>query len=107
MSRAGAPWQTVASLHSQIERHPPEGAYTHFHSADTDAASVVEQKRRFRGALETLPARPSILHAENSPAIERGARSELDLAWIPTQAYRDRSRLWAHMKQHGIDSLEA
>ena len=80
MSRAGAPWQNVASLRSLIERHPPEGAYTHFHSADTDPASVVEQKRRFRCALETLPARPSLLHAENSPAIERGERSEFDLA---------------------------
>ena len=79
MSRAGAPWQTVGSLRSQIERQPPEGAYTHFHSADTDAESVVEQKRRFRCALETLPSRPNILHAENSPAVERGERSEFDL----------------------------
>jgi alanine racemase len=80
MNRAGAPWHSVGSLRSQIERHPPEGAYTHFHSADTDDASVVEQKRRFRCALETLPARPRILHAENSPAIERGEHSEFDLA---------------------------
>jgi alanine racemase len=79
MNRAGAPWQTVDSLRPQIERQPPEGAYTHFHSADSDGASVIEQKRRFRCALETLPSRPAILHAENSPAVERGGRSELDL----------------------------
>src|SRR5207253_3257728 len=51
---------------------PPEGVFTHFHSADTDQASRATQERRFRAALDALPlaTRPSLLHAENSPGIE-------------------------------------
>ena len=80
MSRAGAPWTTVASLRDALTAAPPEGAYTHFHSADLDDGSVVEQLRRFRCALDAMPARPRYLHAENSPALERGGASPWDLA---------------------------
>lgn len=79
MNRAGARWDDVASLGESLG-DGPEGAYTHFHSADLDDASVREQLRRFDCALETLPARPRYLHAENSPAIERGSASRWDLA---------------------------
>src|SRR4029079_6155095 len=34
-------------------------------------------------------------------------RQNSDLAWTPTQAYRDRSRLLALITQHGIDSVDA
>jgi len=80
MSRAGAPWTAVPALRDALLATPPEGAYTHFHSADTDAQSVSEQLRRFRCALDALPARPRYLHAENSPALERGGVSPWDLA---------------------------
>ena len=80
MSRAGIPWNHVGELHDGIAAHAPEGAYTHFHSADLNDGSVAEQVRRFRCALEALPGRPEYLHAENSPAIERGGRSAWDLA---------------------------
>jgi alanine racemase len=80
MNRAGVPWTDVAALRPLLERVPPEAAYTHFHSADVDAASVAEQLRRFRCALDALPERPRLLHAENSPALERGGRSPWDLA---------------------------
>ena len=80
MSRAGAPWTVVPALRDELVTSPPEGAYTHFHSADTDPASVSEQLRRFRCALDALPARPRYLHAENSPALERGGVSAWDLA---------------------------
>src|SRR5689334_3287633 len=33
-------------------------------------------------------------------------RPNSDLAWAPTQAYRDRSRLLALMTQHGIESVD-
>jgi alanine racemase len=79
MSRAGAPWTSVAGLREQLLGHPPEGAYTHFHSADLDDGSVAEQLRRFHCALETLPARPRYLHAENSPALERADASSWNL----------------------------
>jgi len=80
MNRAGIQWTDVPSVIDLLRDHPPEGAYTHFHSADTNDASVLEQVRRFRCVLDSLPVRPRYLHAENSPAIERGTRSVWDLA---------------------------
>jgi alanine racemase len=80
MSRAGIPWTEVSDLHETLRQVVPEGAYTHFHSADLNNDSVGEQLRRFRCALESLPSRPRYLHAENSPAIERGSASSWDLA---------------------------
>jgi alanine racemase len=80
MNRAGISWTEVESLRDTLGRTQPEGAYTHFHSADANDESVSEQLRRFRCALESLPARPKYLHAENSPALERGTASPWDLA---------------------------
>jgi alanine racemase len=80
MNRAGMRWTDVATVHDLLRDHVPEGAYTHFHSADTDNESVREQVRRFQCVLDALPARPRYLHAENSPAIERSERSPWDLA---------------------------
>ena len=81
MNRAGARWDEVDVLRAVVAAHPPEGAYTHFHSADTDERSRVEQERRFRIAIDALPgaARPAILHAENSPAVEHRAPSPWSL----------------------------
>ena len=80
MNRAGLPWSRVSDVRTLLADAEPEGAFTHFHSADTDGASVAEQVRRFRCALDILPRRPALLHAENSPAIERGGASPWDLA---------------------------
>ena len=80
MNRAGVPWTEVETLRDTLGRARPEGAYTHFHSADANDDSVREQLRRFRCALESIPARPRYLHAENSPALERGSSSPWDLA---------------------------
>ena len=80
MSRAGVPWTDISGLRDTLRRVIPEGAYTHFHSADLMDDSTSEQLRRFRCALEALPGRPRYLHAENSPAIERGVASPWDLA---------------------------
>jgi alanine racemase len=80
MNRAGLPWNRVSDVRTLLDEAEPEGAFTHFHSADTDAASVSEQLRRFRCALDIFPRRPALLHAENSPAIERGSASPWDLA---------------------------
>jgi alanine racemase len=66
MNRAGMPWDAVDTL-GQV----PEGAFTHFHSAECDNGSMEQQLDRFRAALSRLPARPRLLHAENSPALER------------------------------------
>ena len=80
MNRAGISWTEVDGLRDALGSAQPEGAYTHFHSADVNDESVSEQLRRFRRALECLPARPQYLHAENSPALERGTASAWDLA---------------------------
>ena len=79
MSRAGIPWREVATVAALCERHPPEGAATHFHSAELDDASRDEQERRFAEALAALPARPRLVHAENSPAVEHRHPSRWDL----------------------------
>jgi len=70
----------VSDIRDAISRCPPEGAYTHFHSAELNDGSLDEQEKRFRRALDTLPERPRILHAENSAALAR--RNESDWACV-------------------------
>jgi alanine racemase len=79
MNRAGISWTEISTLRETLLHGVPEGAYTHFHSADLTDDSTTEQLRRFRYVLEALPSRPRYLHAENSPAIERGVASPWDL----------------------------
>jgi alanine racemase len=75
MSRAGVPWNAVRTLADAISACPPEGAFTHYHSADRDAQSVAVQTERFRAAIARLPQAPPVLHVENGPAIEHFAPS--------------------------------
>ncbi len=80
MHRAGVPWNEVASLADELRAAPPAGAFTHFHSAELDNGTLEAQEARFRTALDALPARPRILHAENSAAIVRRSPSPWD--WV-------------------------
>jgi alanine racemase len=80
MSRAGVQWNEVRALHEMILRHPPEGVFTHFHSAELDDRSRGEQETRFEGVLSGLPVRPAIVHAENGAAVEHRAPSRWTLA---------------------------
>jgi alanine racemase len=75
MSRAGIRWNATGAIDNALRRCPPEGAFTHFHSADRDPGSVTLQDRRFRDAINALPTRPRVLHTENGPAVEHGSRS--------------------------------
>jgi alanine racemase len=70
MNRAGVPWDAVASLRDVLATHRPHGAFTHFHSAERNDATRALQEERFAAALDQIPVRPSMIHAENSPAIE-------------------------------------
>jgi alanine racemase len=79
MSRSGIRWDAVQSLNDLVGDFPPEGAFTHFHSADRNDGSVVTQETRFRAAIDRLPARPGVLHTENGAAIEHRGRSSWDL----------------------------
>jgi alanine racemase len=80
MSRAGIRWDRVQALASAIREHPPSGAFTHFHSADRDPATITVQEARFREAIARLPGRPPLLHVENGAAIEQRPRSRWDMA---------------------------
>jgi alanine racemase len=80
MSRAGVQWTDIESLADLIAIHPPEGVYTHFHSADLDDPSRDEQERRFADAISRLDTEPSMIHAENSPAVERRGPSRWSVA---------------------------
>ena len=78
MHRAGADHAAVGALRDALLAHPPEGAFTHFHSSESDDGSIAEQERLFRDALAALPARPRLLHTENSSAIARRSPSPWD-----------------------------
>ena len=81
MSRAGVPWNEVGALAGAIrDATPPEGAFTHFHSAERDDRTRDEQERRFAVALASLPVKPALLHAENSAAMEHRAPSKWSFA---------------------------
>jgi alanine racemase len=79
MSRAGIPWREIGQIRQLVQLLPPDGAFTHFHSAELDDGTVDEQERRFREALAALPQRPPLLHTANSAAIARRGRSDWDL----------------------------
>ena len=78
MSRTGVRWDEIDSLRAALADCPPEGAYTHFHSAERNDGSQEEQEDRFREAVAALPERPSLLHTENSAALVRRNRSAWD-----------------------------
>lgn len=80
MSRAGVRWDQVGALVNVVSACAPEGAFTHFHSASLDDGTIAEQEARFERALVALPARPAVLHAENSAAIVRRTRSSWSVA---------------------------
>jgi len=71
MNRAGVPWRDVGALHELIATAPPQGVFTHFHSAERDDGSRRVQEERFASVLGALPVRPEMVHAENSPAASR------------------------------------
>jgi len=79
MSRAGIPWRQIAEVRHLVGLVPPEGAFTHFHSAELEDGTLEAQERRFREAVASLPSRPKLLHTANSAAIARQGRSDWDL----------------------------
>ncbi|HET9010938.1 MAG TPA: alanine racemase [Gemmatimonadaceae bacterium] len=79
MSRAGMRWDLVGQHRELLERARPDGVFTHFHSAQLDDPSRDQQEHRFQRALAALPDRPSLVHVENGPAVERRAPSPWSL----------------------------
>ena len=80
MNRAGIQWTDVSSLRDVIADFPPEGAFTHFHSAQRKNGTRELQESRFNEAIAALPERPTMLHAENSGALEHGDFSPWSVA---------------------------
>ena len=80
MSRAGVQWDAIDTLLDVVRESPPQGAFTHFHSADIDDDSRARQERRFNEAIAKLPVRPAMLHGENSAAVERRGASPWTIA---------------------------
>ena len=80
MSRAGVQWDEIDALHGVLLEHPPEGAFTHFHSAEKADGTRDRQEERFDYAVSKIPIRPRYLHAENSPAIEHRGPSKWSFA---------------------------
>jgi alanine racemase len=76
MSRAGIRWNDHTELRriNQALVHASgwEGAYTHFHSAETDSETTSLQWERFQQVLQSLPRHPSLVHAANSAAALQG-----------------------------------
>lgn len=79
MHRAGIEWWRVGEIAEVVADHPPEGAFTHLHSAELPDESAELQVHRFYEAVERLHDRPPLLHVENSAGIQRLAPSEFDL----------------------------
>ncbi|MBY0489202.1 MAG: alanine racemase [Gemmatimonadaceae bacterium] len=72
MARAGVRWDAVAPLREAIAAVPPEGVFTHFHSADEHPESRDAQDARFEAAVGVLrDVLPSgvLEHRDNSAGI--------------------------------------
>jgi alanine racemase len=76
MGRAGIRWDASERLAAAASPRL-EGVFTHFHSADTDPASVRAQWTRFETAMRSVP-RPALVHAANSAGVWR-LEQRLDL----------------------------
>lgn len=107
MSRAGVRWDLVGELSDVLRASPSEGAFTHLHSASLDDRTIAEQEARFELALAALPARPAILHVENSAAIVRRARSPWSFARPGIFLYGVGSGLGATVQPEPVVTLRA
>jgi alanine racemase len=107
MSRAGIQWNEIESLRDVIAATPPEGVFTHFHSAERGDGSRERQEARFDEALAKLPARPKLVHAENSPAVEHRGRSKWSVARAGVFLYGVTSGNAPEIEPHPVVSLQA
>lgn len=87
MSRAGARFDELiamdVSFAQLLTAHPPEGIFTHFHSADLATDAFYDQEQRFLAVCNALaPLLPAALrvHTDNSAAVARHDGSPGDLA---------------------------
>lgn len=83
MGRSGVRWddpQALLETRNLLADAPGwEGIFTHFHSAERDAAATAEQWRRLQETITTLGRRPALVHAANSAAAGYGTAYAADL----------------------------
>lgn len=84
MSRGGIRWSDAGAIAETAAALAGsrgwEGVFTHFHSAESDEASIGTQWQRFQAVLAALPWRPPLVHAANSAAALCGRAYAADLA---------------------------
>jgi alanine racemase len=81
MSRAGVDWRDTPRIQAALAAGgTPDGVFTHFHSADSEPASIAIQEARFDAVVAGLPVRPALVHAENSAALLQRGPSRFDCA---------------------------
>ena len=87
MTRAGMRWDEVDEHRdaARSARRPRACSRTSTRRSSTTARRD-EQEQRFDEALAALPARPALVHAENSPAVERRAPSHVDARAAPASS---------------------
>ncbi|MBI4421674.1 MAG: alanine racemase [Gemmatimonadetes bacterium] len=69
MGRSGIRWDQRSFAEHRTAQM--EGAFMHFHSAETDPASIQTQWERFQRALRDLGERPRLVYVANSAAVFR------------------------------------
>lgn len=78
MNRAGVSWRDISTVKDVVAKHPPSGAFTHFHSAELYDGSAEIEEAQFREAIAALPCKIDFLHVANSAAIVRYAQTPWD-----------------------------
>jgi alanine racemase len=83
MSRSGVRWNDQAELRrigaAIGNAQGWEGVFTHFLAAESDTDTTDRQWNRFQQVIQSLPRRPSLVHAANSAAALRGTGYAADL----------------------------
>ena len=82
MHRLGVPYQNARAFLDELRAYPSlpiEGIYTHFSSADEDAAFTRCQRQRFVAALPDFGTQRPILHAANSAAALEFRETHFDM----------------------------
>jgi alanine racemase len=83
MSRAGIRWDDAAAwqlVYRTLDGAAGwEGAFTHFHSAESNPSATALQWQRFQAVIAALPRRPELVHAANSAAALQGSGYAADL----------------------------
>jgi len=80
MNRSGVSWREMDTVRAHIETFPPASVCTHFHSSQLPDGTRAEQERRFADAITQLPVVPTLLHADNSGAVEHRSPSPFGVA---------------------------